>query len=119
MTDQILQKVDAGEELAPKEIQTLLEISNADALQALYNCAYRMKAREVGKVAYFRGIIECSNLCVKNCQQNWILKSLPVLAPLFLALSSRTKRRNFAIPIKVCVHLKRVMPTTFSGVMIW
>jgi biotin synthase len=67
MIDHILKKADRDEELQPAEIRSLLEISDADDLQALYDCAYRVKERHVGKVAYFRGIIECSNICIKDC----------------------------------------------------
>ena len=75
MTKQILQKVDRDEELAAVEIQTLLKINDADKLQALYDCAYRVKERYVGKVAYFRGIIEWSNICIKDCYYCGIRKS--------------------------------------------
>lgn len=75
MTDQILRKVDRDEELTPSEMKALLEISNPQELQALYDCAYRVKAKHVGKVAYFRGIIECSNICIKDCYYCGIRKS--------------------------------------------
>lgn len=75
MTEMILEKVDRDEELTPAEMQALLEINDADELQALYDCAYRVKERNVGKVAYFRGIIECSNICVKDCYYCGIRKS--------------------------------------------
>ena len=75
MIKTILEKVDRGEELTPSEMQALLEISDPQELQALYNCAYRVKEREVSKVAYFRGIIECSNICVKDCYYCGIRKS--------------------------------------------
>lgn len=75
MINEILEKVDRGEALSPAEIRALLEISDEKELQALYDCAYRVKEREVGKVAYFRGIIECSNICVKDCYYCGIRKS--------------------------------------------
>ena len=75
MIETILEKANRGEELSSAEIRALLEISDADELQALYDCAYRVKEREVGKVAYFRGIIECSNICTKNCYYCGIRKS--------------------------------------------
>lgn len=75
MTTQIFKKVNRGEELTPAEMKALLEIRDADELQALYDCAYRVKEREVGKVAYFRGIIECSNICLKDCYYCGIRKS--------------------------------------------
>ncbi len=75
MTNQILEKVDRDEELNPAEMQALLEIYDPDARQALYDCAYRVKTRHVGKVAYFRGIIECSNICIKDCYYCGIRRS--------------------------------------------
>jgi biotin synthase len=75
MITKILEKVDRDEDLNADEIKSLLEISDADELQALYDCAYRVKERNVGKVAYFRGIIECSNICVKDCYYCGIRKS--------------------------------------------
>lgn len=75
MIHAILEKVDRDEELTPAEIKALLEISDEQELQALYDCAYRVKEREVGKIAYFRGIIECSNICMKNCYYCGIRKS--------------------------------------------
>jgi biotin synthase len=77
MINDILKKADRGEELTPAEIQALLEISDPEELQALYDCAYRIKEKYVGKVAYFRGIIECSNICVKDCYYCGIRKSNP------------------------------------------
>jgi len=71
----ILNKVDRGDEPTPAELQALLEISDPAELQALYDCAYRVKERHVGKVAYFRGIIECSNICIKDCYYCGIRRS--------------------------------------------
>jgi len=73
--NEILEKAVREEELTPEEMKILLEISDPEDLQALYDCAYRVKEREVGKVAYFRGIIECSNICIKDCYYCGIRKS--------------------------------------------
>jgi biotin synthase len=75
MIAEILHKVDRDEDLSPAEMKALLDISDPNELQALYDCAYRVKEREVGKVAYFRGIIECSNICMKDCYYCGIRKS--------------------------------------------
>ncbi|MBM4153136.1 MAG: [FeFe] hydrogenase H-cluster radical SAM maturase HydE [Kiritimatiellaceae bacterium] len=75
MIDQILKQVDAGEELAFAEMKALLEVTDPAELKALYDCAYRVKEKYVGKVAYFRGIIECSNICIKDCYYCGIRKS--------------------------------------------
>ena len=71
----ILERARAGEELAKEELVELLSITDATELQALYDCAYAIKAEQVGKVAFFRGIIECSNYCIKDCYYCGIRKS--------------------------------------------
>lgn len=75
MIEQVLKKADRDEELSPAELQALLDLSDPAELQALYDCAYRIKERHVGKTAYFRGIIECSNICAKDCYYCGIRKS--------------------------------------------
>lgn len=75
MTNKILKKVGQGDDLTRDEIVALLSISDPAELQALYDCAYWVKEEQVGKVAYFRGIIECSNICAKDCYYCGIRKS--------------------------------------------
>ena len=75
MIGMILAKARAGEELAVEELVDLLSITDKDELQALYDCAYFLKEQYVGKIAYFREIIECSNLCIKDCYYCGIRKS--------------------------------------------
>lgn len=71
----ILQKARRGDQLAVEELMALLSITDKNELQALYDCAYSIKEEHVGKVAYFRGIIECSNLCIKDCYYCGIRRS--------------------------------------------
>lgn len=73
--NKILERARAGDELSVEELVALLSISDQDELQALFDCAYFLKEQYVGKVAYFRGIIECSNLCIKDCYYCGIRKS--------------------------------------------
>ncbi len=47
-------------------IQMISSKGNAER-NALYRKAYRVKVEQVGKLVYFRGIIEFSNICTKNC----------------------------------------------------
>jgi biotin synthase len=63
----ILKQAEDGAELSAEQIRLLLELDDPDEIQQLYDCAYRVKLRHVGPVAYFRGIIECGNICVKDC----------------------------------------------------
>ncbi|VGO14279.1 [FeFe] hydrogenase maturase subunit HydE [Pontiella desulfatans] len=71
----ILEKAKRKENLCVEEIEALLTISDPDELQALYDAAYYIKEQYVGKIAYFRGLIECSNLCMKDCYYCGIRKS--------------------------------------------
>ncbi len=75
MTNEILKKAKAGEQLSVEELVALLSITDKDELQALYDVAYFIKEQYVGLVAYFRGIIECSNLCIKDCYYCGIRRS--------------------------------------------
>lgn len=75
MIESILEKAKHKGDLSVEELVALLSIDAEDELQALYDCAYFIKEQYVGKVAYFRGIIECSNLCIKDCYYCGIRRS--------------------------------------------
>ncbi|MCX6112087.1 MAG: [FeFe] hydrogenase H-cluster radical SAM maturase HydE [Proteobacteria bacterium] len=49
------------------DIATLLSIHNDADRNTLYKKAYQIKKQFVGNIAYFRGLIEFSNICAKNC----------------------------------------------------
>lgn len=49
------------------EIIKLLSLTDEKDLAALYADAYRVKTEYVGRKVYYRGLIELSNVCVKNC----------------------------------------------------
>lgn len=67
MISKILAKIDSGQRLNSDEMCQLLEISSPEELESFRGCAYRIKRHYVGRKAYFRGIIESSNICEKNC----------------------------------------------------
>ena len=71
----ILEKAKRKDELTAEEITTLLAITDEEELQALYDTAYFLKEQYVGRIAYFRGLIECSNLCMKDCYYCGIRRS--------------------------------------------
>jgi len=75
MIDSILKKSLSGAELSQGELVSLLSITDTEELQSLYDCAYFLKERHIGRIAYFRGIIECGNICVKDCYYCGIRKS--------------------------------------------
>lgn len=55
------------ESVTAADLPELLRLSEPQALKELYDAAYRVKLREVGNVVHFRGIVEMSNVCSKNC----------------------------------------------------
>ena len=62
-----LEKARSEAPLEHTDLLALLGLSEPEAVDALFACAYEIKSRYVGRVAYFRGIVECSNLCTKDC----------------------------------------------------
>lgn len=44
-----------------------MQLKEAGDIQILLTKAYQTKEKVVGKTAYFRGLIEFSNICTKNC----------------------------------------------------
>ena len=62
-------------ELSRQELRELLEVSGEEELDRLYRRAYEMKLAHVGAKTYFRGIIEFSNICDKDCYYCGIRKS--------------------------------------------
>lgn len=55
-------------QLHKDDLITLLSLKDTDDMQALYDAAYAVKEKTVGRIAYYRGLIEFSNRCIKNCK---------------------------------------------------
>lgn len=66
-TRAILERMRAGEATTLTEWQALLELTSPEDRQALYQTAYQVKLETVGPTVYFRGIVELSNICSKDC----------------------------------------------------
>lgn len=49
------------------ELVTMLSLRDKGEIQKLYERAYTVKKKYVGTKVFFRGIIELSNICSKNC----------------------------------------------------
>ncbi len=50
-----------------KEIIEMLAIDNDQELEQLFAKAYQVKTENVGNKVFYRGIVEFSNICTKNC----------------------------------------------------
>ena len=55
------------ENLSRADLIDLLSITDPDERRQLHQAAYEVKAKYVGRIAYYRGLIEFSNRCIKNC----------------------------------------------------
>lgn len=75
MLEQILDKGSRSGDLTVPEIEFLLTLDNPSDLERLYAAAYKVKADNVGKIAWFRGIVEFSNICSKDCYYCGIRRS--------------------------------------------
>ena len=65
----ILAKDLVGDEwLTEDELRFLMSVTDEEQLQLIYKKAYEVKAKYVKPVAYYRGLIEFSNRCIKNCK---------------------------------------------------
>ncbi|GAB4267562.1 MAG: [FeFe] hydrogenase H-cluster radical SAM maturase HydE [Candidatus Rifleibacteriota bacterium] len=75
MLQQILEKAEKTGDLSVDELEYLLGLSDKNEIKQLFDAAYRVKEKMVGKIAWFRGIIEFSNICNKDCYYCGIRKS--------------------------------------------
>ena len=56
-----------GEAMNRDDLVSLLSLTEAEDLEILYRAAYETKVRHVGNIVYYRGLMEFSNQCMKNC----------------------------------------------------
>ncbi len=63
------------ETLTKEDIVYLLSLEDEKDLEELYNKAYEVKLNHVGNKAFYRGLIEFSNYCIKDCFYCGIRKS--------------------------------------------
>ncbi|MBT3375201.1 MAG: [FeFe] hydrogenase H-cluster radical SAM maturase HydE [Lentisphaerae bacterium] len=75
MLNSILSKAETDGVLAVSDMRYLLELTDDADLKALFAAAYAVKRQYVGTKAFFRGIIEFSNICRKDCYYCGIRKS--------------------------------------------
>lgn len=62
------------EELSKDDLLTLMKIEDKEELQMLFDKAYEVKMKYIGNNVYYRGLVEFSNICIKNCKYCGIRK---------------------------------------------
>ena len=75
MLNKIFGKINSQIELSKEDIVFLLNLKKRSDIDLLLNKAYQIKLAEVGDNVYYRGIIEFSNICDKDCYYCGIRKS--------------------------------------------
>lgn len=72
---EIFKQIDNGEALGRNALIALLELQDEESLAELYEKAYRVKLDHVGNRVRLRGLVELSNICIKDCLYCGIRKS--------------------------------------------
>jgi len=73
--EHIINKIEMGVELEREDLKTILSIKEPDDLTTLFDKAHEVKQKFVGKKTFYRGIIEFSNICEKDCYYCGIRRS--------------------------------------------
>lgn len=92
MISEILQK----QVLERSDIIRLLSLKERTDIDQLYAAAYAEKLKHSGKKVFFRGIIEFSNICSKNCYYCGIRKSNKETPRYFLKIEEIIEAATFA-----------------------
>mgnify|MGYP006290546017 FL=1 len=62
-----LEKILNKDQYTKKDLLYLINLEDEEKINRLYDKAYQFKTDNVGQKVYYRGIIEFSNICEKNC----------------------------------------------------
>lgn len=74
LTD-ILEKIDRQIDLTKDDLLYLISIQDEKEIKKIIDKAYEIKLSKVGKKVFYRGLIELSNICIKDCYYCGIRKS--------------------------------------------
>ncbi len=55
------------DKFSKEDIIKLLSVEDDKQMQKIFDKAYKMKLKHIGAKSYYRGLIEFSNICIKNC----------------------------------------------------
>jgi len=75
MIRDVINKIAKAERPSAEHLQFLLDLTDRDDIETLFDAAYEVKTKNVDRVVYFRGIIELSNICEKDCYYCGIRRS--------------------------------------------
>jgi biotin synthase len=72
---QPLIKIRKSEELTKEDLLHLISCQDEEIIKEIISRAYELKLKYIGKKVFFRGLIEFSNICIKDCYYCGIRKS--------------------------------------------
>jgi biotin synthase len=72
---EVLNRSGSGDGLARDDLVFLLSLEDPGDLVALFAKAYEVKEKQIGRVVHFRGLVELSNVCTKDCNYCGIRRS--------------------------------------------
>lgn len=75
MINEIIKKANSGENLTRDDLRYILSLENEKDISILFKAAYETKVKFLKNKSYFRGLIEFSNICVKDCYYCGIRRS--------------------------------------------
>lgn len=70
-----VKKIIMRDEFTKNDLVKLLSVKSKEGLEYIQKRAYEVKKEKVGAVTYFRGLVEYSNICSKDCYYCGIRKS--------------------------------------------
>lgn len=91
---EIIERVGSAQRPAVEDLARLIGLEKPEEIAELRESANRIKAQTVGRVVYFRGLIEFSNVCARNCHYCGI------------RLGNR-KVRRYTMPVEEIVEVAR------------
>lgn len=94
--DSILAKADKNTDLDKNELIFLLSLQDRSDMEQLFKKAYEIKQKYVGNKVYFRGLIEFSNICEKDCFYCGIRKSNKNTERFMIGIDEIIKNAKFA-----------------------
>ena len=98
--DGVIEKIDSNCDLNRDDLETLLSVSEVNDLKRLYSKAYEIKVANVGKKVFFRGLIEFSNICEKDCYYCGIRKGNQNVERFFMSEDEILQEAKFAFDNK-------------------
>jgi len=92
----MLKKILEKEKFSRDDLIYLLNLKEEADIKKLYEAAYAEKLKNVGSKVYFRGIIEFSNICAKDCYYCGIRKSNKNVGRYSISLEEILESAQFA-----------------------